>query len=188
MKGWKASLAAHNGVMGHVADLLEVFFDPAVELLASSLSCGGKLLLCGNGGSAADAQHFAAELVVRYRLDRPALPAIALTTDTSVLTAAANDHGYDTVFARQISALGRKADVLIAFSTSGNSPNVLRALQVAEQKMIPTIGLSGMKGMGHHCTYDFNVPSVSTARIQEAHAVLIHLLVEGIEEKLYGAA
>lgn len=188
MKAWRAALAAHNGVMSHVGDLLEVHFEPAIKLLVDCIRRDGKLLICGNGGSAMHAQHFAAELVVRYRLDRGALPAIALSSDTAILTAAGNDFGYETIFDRQVEALGFSDDVLIAISTSGNSPNVLAAIKRARSHNMGVLGLSGLKGMKAECNIDLNVPSVYTARIQEAHTLLIHLLVEGLEEALYGAA
>jgi D-sedoheptulose 7-phosphate isomerase len=188
VKGWKASLAVHNGVMGHVADLLEVHFESAVKMLVECFKRDGKVLICGNGGSAVHAQHLAAELVVRYRLDRGALPAIALSSDSAILTAAGNDFGYETVFARQVEALGFSDDVLIAISTSGESANVLKAIATARRHNMGVLGLSGLRGMQTECHVDLNVPSISTARIQEAHTVLIHLLVEGIEEALYGAA
>jgi D-sedoheptulose 7-phosphate isomerase len=188
MKGWKAALAAHNGVMGHVADLLEVHYEPAVQLLLTCIRSGGKILACGNGGSAVHAQHFAAELVVRYRYDRAALPAIALTADAAIMTAAGNDFGYDTVFERQVEAYGLYGDLLLAISTSGNSKNVLAAINRAQLKGMPILALSGINGMRAACTVDLNVPSIDTARIQEAHTLLIHVLVEGLEEKLYGTA
>lgn len=188
MKGWKASFAEHNGVMGHVGELLQVHFTPAVHLMHTCIKQGGKILICGNGGSAVHAQHFAAELVVRYRLDRGALPAIALTGDAAVMTAAGNDFGFETIFERQIEALGAVGDLLIAISTSGNSANVLKAINRAQLKGMNILALTGMKGMRAACNVDLNVPSISTARIQEAHTLLIHLLVEGLEEQLYGAA
>ncbi|MDB4139826.1 D-sedoheptulose 7-phosphate isomerase [Candidatus Thioglobus sp.] len=156
------------------------------QLLAHSLANGGTLFWCGNGGSAADSQHLAAELVGRFKKNRRALRSIALTTDTSVLTCVANDYSYDDIFARQVEALGRRGDVLIGISTSGNSENVLRAFKVAKQMGLKTIALLG-KGGGY--TIDLSdhalvIPSDSTARIQEAHILIGHILCELIEQEL----
>jgi len=156
------------------------------QLLAHSLANGGTLFWCGNGGSAADSQHLAAELVGRFKKNRRALRSIALTTDTSVLTCVANDYSYDDIFARQVEALGRPGDVLIGISTSGNSENVLRAFKVAKQMGLKTIALLG-KGGGY--TIDLSdhalvIPSDSTARIQEAHILIGHILCELIEQEL----
>ena len=156
------------------------------QLLAHSLANGGTLFWCGNGGSAADSQHLAAELVGRFKKNRRALRSIALTTDTSVLTCVANDYSYDDIFARQVEALGRPEDVLIGISTSGNSENVLRAFKVAKQMGLKTIALLG-KGGGY--TIDLSdhalvIPSDSTARIQEAHILIGHILCELIEQEL----
>jgi D-sedoheptulose 7-phosphate isomerase len=147
-----------------------------------------KILIAGNGGSAADAQHFAGELVSRFYFDRPALAAIALTTDTSILTAIGNDYGYETIFSRQVQGLGMMEDVLIAISTSGNSPNILRALQQAKQQGLTTIGLTGRTGgkMKSLCDICLCAPSDSTPRIQECHLVLEHILCAWIEEELFG--
>ncbi len=161
----------------------------AAELLVSTIRKGGKILACGNGGSAADAQHFAAELVVRLRssFNRPAIAALALTTDTSILTAGANDYGFEQVFARQIEALGQSGDVLAAFSTSGNSANVIQAVQVAREKNIPVIGFLGGDGgkLKHLVDIPLIVPSAETARIQEVHGVMIHILCELLETALF---
>jgi len=162
-----------------------------VELIIASMRNRGKLMLCGNGGSAADAQHLAAECIIRLSKDviRPGLPAIALTTDTSVLTAGGNDLGFDTVFARQVQALGHPEDVLLAITTSGNSANILVALEVAKEKNIKTIGLYGCQG--GECAKSTDVPiiipSYSTQRIQEAHILLGHIMIELVERELYGA-
>jgi len=159
----------------------------AGRLLADVLRDGNKLLVFGNGGSAADAQHFAAELVNRFVDDRPALAAVALTTDTSILTSVANDSHYDEIFSRQIEALGAKGDVAIAISTSGNSPNVSRAVAAAREKGMKTLGLTGgdggkLAGMVDLC---LTVPHQDTARIQEVHAVLIHVFCQTIEDELF---
>ena len=149
---------------------------------------GRKILIAGNGGSAADAQHFAGELVSRFYFDRPPLAAIGLTTDTSILTAVGNDYGYEDVFSRQIQALGVAGDVFIAISTSGNSPNVIKAITQAKQQGLTTIGLTGRSGgmMKALCDICLCVPSDSTPRIQECHLVLEHTLCAYIEEALFG--
>jgi D-sedoheptulose 7-phosphate isomerase len=156
--------------------------------IAQTLRDGGKVLTFGNGGSAADAQHFAAELVGRYLKDRPAWPAIALTTDTSILTAVANDLGYDAVFRRQIEALGRKGDVAIGISTSGRSPSVVTALAKAREMGLVTIGMTGQGGGKLAGRVDFliDVPSPSTPRIQEVHGLVIHVLCAIVEEAIAG--
>jgi len=160
----------------------------AIEQCIVSIREGRKILVAGNGGSAADAQHFAGELVSRFNFDRPALAAIALTTDTSILTAIGNDYGYDEVFARQIQALGVENDVFVAISTSGNSPNILRALTQAKRQGLTTIGLTGRTGgkMKPLCDVCICVPSNSTPRIQEGHLVLEHTICACIEEELFG--
>ncbi len=150
---------------------------------------GGKILFCGNGGSAADAQHLAAELVVRLRgeFNRPAIAALALTTDSSILTAGGNDLGFETIFARQVEALGQPEDLLVAISTSGNSPNVLKAVQVAQQKGIFVIGLTGGTGGALAKAADFTliVPSSVTAHIQESHITIGHIVCQLLEEMLF---
>ncbi len=157
--------------------------------MVETLRKGGKLLLCGNGGSAADAQHIAAELVVRLRgaFERPAIPALALTVDTSVLTACSNDYGFERVFARQIEALGQPGDVLIAISTSGNSPNVIEAVHVARQKGIYVVGWLGDAGGRLQPLVDLPlvVPSSTTARIQEAHILIGHIVCQIVETELF---
>lgn len=158
----------------------------AADLVVGTLSQGGKLLLCGNGGSAADSQHLAAELTGRFVGDRPPLAAIALSTDTSALTCIANDYGFDEVFSRQVTGLGRKGDCLLAISTSGNSRNVLRAAQAARAAAIPVIGLLGRDGgaLRALCDLAIVVPSKTTARIQEAHIFIGHALCAMVEEAL----
>ena len=160
------------------------------HILCTRLKAGNKILFCGNGGSAADAQHIAAELVVRLKsdFDRPAIPAISLTTNTSIVTAAANDFGFETVFSRQIEALANPGDVLIALSTSGNSQNVILALEQAKLKGIATIGLSGKEGgkMASLVDYSLIVPSDNTAYIQESHISIGHILCDIIEQELFG--
>jgi D-sedoheptulose 7-phosphate isomerase len=165
---------------------LEVPFGDALSLCEESVRGGGKLLLFGNGGSAADAQHIAAELVIRYKSDRPAIAAIALTTDSSTLTAGANDLGYESIFARQIEALGRPGDVAIGISTSGKSPNVIAGLRAARAQGLKTLGMSAGSGgeMPKLCDSLLLVPSAVTARIQEMHIFIGHMLCKGIEQRL----
>jgi D-sedoheptulose 7-phosphate isomerase len=159
----------------------------AASACIASLRSGGKLLFCGNGGSAADAQHWAAELVSRFAHDRPGLPAIALTTDGSILTAIGNDYGYERLFARQVEALGAAGDVLVAISTSGASANVLAGLAAARARGMATIGFTGAPGGGMPvlCDICLRVPATATARIQEGHAVLGHALCGAIEAALF---
>ena len=155
--------------------------------MATALSKGRKILLFGNGGSAADAQHIAAEFVGRYRMERPSLPAIALTTDTSALTAIGNDYAFEDVFSRPLEALGNKGDVAMGFSTSGKSPNVLKAMAAARKKGLVTVGLTGQNGeaLVRQVDYCFCVPSVDTPRVQEAHALIGHILCDMVEKLLF---
>ena len=160
----------------------------AVEALEAAFGRGGKALLFGNGGSAADAQHFAAELVGRFQRVRAARPALALSTDTSVLTAIANDEGYGRVFARQIEALGAPGDVAVAISTSGASPNVLAALTAARERGLATVALTGKDGgpVGAAADIHVNVPHASAARVQEVHRTLMHAICELVEDGIGG--
>ena len=153
-----------------------------------ALQGNNKLLVAGNGGSAADAQHIAGELVSRFYFDRPALPAVALTTDTSILTAIGNDYGYEQVFSRQVEALGREGDVFLGISTSGTSPNILRALRTARDKRLVTAGLCGAmtEKMAPLCDFLISVPSRETPRIQESHILIGHVLCAAIEEAVFG--
>lgn len=159
----------------------------AAALLAACLRNGGKLLLCGNGGSAADAQHWAGELVSRFNYDRPGLAAVALTTDTSILTAIGNDYGYDRVFARQVEALGRRGDMLFALSTSGRSANVLAALQAAREAGLACVGFTGhaQGPMDALCEICIHVPSDHTPRIQEGHEAIGHAICALVEAELF---
>jgi len=159
----------------------------AVALCVSALRDGKKILFAGNGGSAADAQHWAGELVSRFYYDRPGLPAIALTTDTSILTAIGNDYGYDYTFARQIEALGQQGDVFVAISTSGRSKNIMRALDASEAKGVRVIGFTGKGGgdMLDRCDICFRIPSDETPRIQEGHEFIGHLLCALIESEMF---
>ena len=160
------------------------------DLLTIALAAGGKLLIFGNGGSAADAQHMAAEFVNRFRLERRPLPAIALTTDTSVITSIGNDYGFDQIFAKQVQALGRAGDVALGISTSGNSPNVLRGIQTAAGRGLLTIALTGGGGGALASAADrvFCAPSAVTARIQEAHITLVHIWCDLVERNLFPQA
>jgi len=164
----------------------------AAALMAGTLRAGGKILACGNGGSAADAQHFAAELVNRFEIERPPLSALALTTDSSNLTSIANDYAYEQVFEKQLRALGRAGDVLLAITTSGNSPSVLAAVRAAREMAIATVALTGrgggqiaalLRGEDVHVS----VPHANTARIQEVHLLALHCLCDAIDYQLFGA-
>lgn len=149
---------------------------------------GKKTIFAGNGGSAADSQHLSAEFVSRFNFNRPAFASIALTTDTSILTSIGNDYGFDNLFSRQIEANGAKGDVFIAISTSGNSVNILKAIQSAKKKRIVTIGLTGESGgeMSSICDYCIKVPSSYTPRIQESHILIGHIICSYVEENIYG--
>ncbi len=179
----------------HTAALRQTIAECGVEISAIAeriVACfqgGNKLLLCGNGGSAADAQHIAAEFINRFRFDRPALPAVALTTDTSILTAIGNDTSFDFVFSRQVEALALKGDILVGISTSGHSANILKALEVARAKGLTTVGFTGEKGresMSAKCDLCLVVPATDTARIQEAHEFVWHVVCSMIEKKIFG--
>ena len=164
----------------------------AAEVLAERLQRGGKILACGNGGSAADAQHFAAELVNRFEMERPGLAAIALTTDSSTLTSIANDYAFEQVFARQLRALGRPGDTLLAISTSGHSPNVLAAMAAAQELGVITVALTGRDGgkMAEQLKADdleLRVSATVTARIQETHILIIHCLCDLIDQRLFNS-
>ncbi len=175
------------------AETLAAPIAQAVEVAVAALAADRKIMACGNGGSAADAQHLAAELVGRFERERPELAAIALTTDSSILTAVANDYAFEAVFARQVRALGQTGDVLVAISTSGNSANIMAAIEAAHQRSMPVIALTG-KGGGriaellgegdvHLC-----VPHDRTMRIQEVHLLIVHCLCDGIDAALLGDA
>jgi D-sedoheptulose 7-phosphate isomerase len=161
----------------------------AVLIVIRALNDGKKILLGGNGGSAADAQHISAEFVARFYFDRPGIPAIALTTDTSAMTAFGNDYGFEHLFARQLQALGNDGDIFIGISTSGNSPNVLLGLDQCKEKGIFSIGLTGQHGgkMAEKCDLCICVPSIDTPRIQEAHILIGHILCCIVEEKIFKA-
>src|SRR5712691_5655128 len=173
----------------HVAETQGPIMQAMIECIWESMQQGGKLLICGNGGSAADAQHLVTECMVRLEVERAPLPALALTTDTSLLTAAGNDHGFETIFARQVAGLGRPGDVLMAISTSGNSLNVVRAVEAAQQRGLHTLGLLGkdggrLKDMVHIALV---VPSSNTQRIQEVHITVGHILCGALERRILRA-
>ena len=163
----------------------------AINAIVASLTSGGKVLACGNGGSAADAQHFSAEFVGRFERERPELAAIALTTDTSILTAVGNDYAFDAVFSRQVRALGQPGDVLLAITTSGNSSNILAAVEAAHARDMVVIGMTGRDGgkMGHklrETDVHICVPHPRTARIQEVHILALHCICDGVDAVLMG--
>jgi D-sedoheptulose 7-phosphate isomerase len=162
--------------------------EDTVKTIVNAYRKNKKVLLCGNGGSAADAQHIAAEFSGRFYFDRAPLPAEALHVNTSFLTAVANDYSYDTVYARMLDASGNEGDILIAISTSGNSTNILKAIETAKKKGMFVIGFTGETGgkMKNLCDYLFNVPSSDTPRIQEAHITLAHIICEWVEKELFG--
>ena len=174
---------------------LQVLVTPilaAGKLMAESLSHEGKVMSCGNGGSAADSQHFSAELLNRYERERPGIAGIALTTDTSTLTSISNDYEYNEIFSKQVRALGRKGDVLLAISTSGNSPNVMRAIDAAHEKGIKVVALTGKDGGKMAAQLkdgdvEIRVPAKVTARIQEVHLLALHCLCDLIDEQLFPA-
>lgn len=174
-----ANMALDEGLLSQ----LEKIAEHCIQCLNKQ----GKILLAGNGGSAADAQHMAGEFISRFAFDRPGLPAIALTTDTSVLTAIGNDYGYEQVFARQIQALGQKGDIFLAYTTSGRSPNILLALKEARNKDLICIGLTGNRGgnIKEYCDYLLEVPSQNTPKIQEGHLVLGHILCGLVESSIF---
>jgi D-sedoheptulose 7-phosphate isomerase len=185
----------HTELQNHIKILRKTISECEIEInritkaIEHCFHNGNKLLLCGNGGSAADAQHVAAEFVNRFRFDRPALPAIALTTDTSILTAIGNDSSFDFVFSRQVEALAVKGDLLVGISTSGNSANVLKALDTARIKGVTTVGFTGKNGrisMSTKCDYCLVIPSADTARIQECHEFVWHFVCGIVENQLFG--
>jgi len=195
LAGLEARIEAHFADSAKLkqesAKLLAAPIARAAGLMAASLKSGGKILACGNGGSAADAQHFAAELVNRFERERPPLASIALTTDTSTLTSIANDYGYEQVFGKQLHALGRKGDVLLAISTSGKSPSVLAAVRAARELGLRSVALTGNGGgpmAGLLAAEDVHicVPHTRTMRIQEVHLLVLHCLCDGIDTQLFG--
>jgi D-sedoheptulose 7-phosphate isomerase len=169
---------------------LLTLIEDATRACVKSIRAGGKILLAGNGGSAAQAQHIAAEFVSRFAFDRPGMSAVALTTDTSILTAIGNDYGYEKLFSRQVHALGRAGDVFVGYSTSGKSPNVVQAFEAARELGLICVGFTGNRGgpMRTLCHYLLEVPSADTARIQEGHLVLGHILCALAEREIFGSA
>jgi len=179
-------LNAHKETTEKVINSLQNDIELACKLVVDTIKSGNKILLFGNGGSAADAQHIAAEFTGRYKTERKALPAIALTTDTSAITAIANDYGYDRVFDRQVEALANKGDLLIGISTSGNSTNVLRGFEIGKELGCKTIGLTGKNGgkFSVSCNLNIVVPSNDTARIQEMHILIGHIICQVIDDNI----
>lgn len=174
----------HINTIQKVQDELQNHIFKACKMAINCIKNGGKILICGNGGSAADAQHIATEFTGRYKTERTGLPAIALTTDTSALTAIGNDYGFDLIFSRQVEALANKKDLLLAISTSGNSPNIIKALQKAKEIGCKTLGLSGKNGgkMNELCELNIVIPSDNTPRIQEMHILIGHILCQSIDD------
>ena len=185
-----ARLQAHLETLSRIQqdDNLKAVLDKAIDAIVTCFQRGGRVYFCGNGGSAADAQHLAAEFSGRFYFDRPVLPADALHCNTSYLTAVANDYGYDKVFARLISGLGREGDILVGLSTSGNSENILRAFEICREKGVKTIALTGADGgkMKELADLLINVPSTDTPRIQEAHITVGHIICELVEQAIFG--
>lgn len=182
----KSSLEVKQSILADAAMIGTI--QKTAEAAIRAYRGGHKLLIAGNGGSAGDAQHIAGEMVNRFRFDRPALPAIALTTDTSVMTAIGNDSSFEHIFARQVEALGAAGDMFIGISTSGKSPNILRALQACKARGIVRVGLTGLGGgdMAPLCDYCLAVPSRETPRVQEAHILIAHIFCALVEEELFG--
>jgi D-sedoheptulose 7-phosphate isomerase len=181
-----SELQAHKEVIQKVIDTLQEDIVKASEMWVETLRKGNKILLFGNGGSAGDAQHIAAELTGRYKTERRGLPAIALTTDTSALTAIGNDYGFQRVFDRQVEALATKGDLLVGISTSGNSPNVINALKLGKEIGCMTLGLSGRGGgkMSEFCDLNLVVPSEDTPRIQEMHILIGHIICQAVDNAI----
>jgi D-sedoheptulose 7-phosphate isomerase len=184
LKMIKRALHAHKETIEKTIELMVPQIEEASKLMVETLKNGNKVLLCGNGGSASDAQHIAAELTGRYKIERRGLAGIALNTDTSALTAIANDYGYDRIFDRQVEALAREGDLLIGISTSGNSMNVISAIATAKLLGCKTLGLSGKEGgdMNRLCHINLVVPSDDTPRIQEMHILIGHILCQAVDD------
>ena len=180
-------LAAHRDVVTRMEQGMTPLIAEMVTLLVETFTRGGKLLVMGNGGSAADAQHFVAEIVGRFKMERKALPAIALSTDTSILTAIGNDYGFDKVFRRQVEALAVAGDMVVGISTSGNSPNVRQALELAREMGCHTVGLLGKDGGSIRlcCDLALVVPTDDTPRVQEGHITIIHIVCDLLEKTLF---
>lgn len=180
----KSSIIVISSLLEDKAFLYKL--EKIVSICIKAINRGNRILIAGNGSSAADAQHLAAQFVSRYAFNRPSLPAIALTTDSSILTAIGNDYGFDKIFERQLEANGKSGDIFIALSTSGNSSNIVRALQKCSGLNITTVGFSGISGeMGKYCDHLLAIPSSSSPRIQEAHIVIGHVLCFMVEKSLF---
>jgi D-sedoheptulose 7-phosphate isomerase len=185
-----SQLQANRAVIERIELKLAPMIAEMAILLIDTFKSGGKLMVMGNGGSAADSQHFAAEIVSRFRMERPGLPAIALSTDTSILTAIGNDYGFDVVFRRQVEALAMPGDVVVGISTSGNSVNVKKAFELARTKGCRTVALLGRDGgsIKGSCDLSLVVPSDDTPRIQEGHITIIHIVCDLVEKAMFGDA
>jgi len=182
----QASIDVKVTLLGRDALMQQVF--ELAEKCTAALRAGGKVIFCGNGGSFADAQHLSAEFTSRFLFDRPGLPSLALGTNSSAMTAIGNDYGYENVFAREIQAIATPADVLIAITTSGNSGNILKALDAAKKANVPAVVLTGAgRGMLDAATETLNIPSTDTARIQECHILLGHIICGLVEESIFGS-
>ena len=178
----------HQEVVSRLCDSFGEVISELGQAWTDTLRSGNKILFCGNGGSAADSQHLATELVVRFRLDRRSVPGLALTTDTSILTAAGNDYGFDSIFARQVSGLGQPGDLLVGISTSGASPNVVKAVEVAREGGLKAMAFCGEKRgpVADQADFVFAAPSSETARIQECHLLVGHILCDMVDEEFSG--
>jgi len=187
IKDITSQLADHKEVITRIEQEMAPKIAEMATLLVETFSHGGKLLVMGNGGSAADAQHFVAEVVGRFKMERRGLPAIALSTDTSILTAIGNDYGFEKVFLRQVEALALPGDMVVGISTSGNSPNVQLALELAREKGCRTVGLLGKDGgsIKHCCDLALIVPTNDTPRVQEGHITIIHIVCDLLEKTLF---
>jgi D-sedoheptulose 7-phosphate isomerase len=182
-----SSIQTHQDAMTELCEVIEY----ASQKIVAALLNDNKVLTCGNGGSASDAQHFSSEMLNRFERERPALPAIALTTDTSTITSIANDYHFDEIFSKQLRALGQSGDILLAYTTSGNSPNIVKAISTAHDKEIPVIAITGKDGgtvasLLNEADIEIRVPSPSTARIQEIHLLISHCLCDLIDHQLFG--
>ena len=182
-----ASIEVKNKLLGDAEVITTI--NECIEVLVNAFRNGNKVLFCGNGGSAADAQHLAAEFSGRFYIDRDALPAEALHCNSSYITAVGNDYGYDLIYARMIKGIGHKGDILVGLSTSGNSKNIINAFETAKQKDMITIGFTGLTGgsLKPLCDYLINIPSSDTPRIQECHITVGHIICQLVEQKLFAA-